>query len=129
MGLSPAASSAMDVELGTGQVGAGLIESLAGRVGAGDPTEQALQGLGSAQALQIADQGKGAIGLAPPTEAEIIGETNLQVDRLGLIETLDLSASLGLDAEACQAGGQAVGVAQHRGQDGEMGHGSDARFF
>jgi hypothetical protein len=119
----------MNVEHGITEAGSGLIEGFAGRVGMGDAAEQALQRTGTAEPLQITHQGEGTISLAPPAKAEAITQAHLYLHGLHLVESLQLPASTGLKAEAGEAGSQAVGIAQHRWQDGEMGHGGNARFF
>ena len=54
---------------------------------------------------------------------------HLHLHRLGLLESRQFSAAEGLQAEAREAGDQTVGITQNGWQDGEVGQGSDARFF
>jgi hypothetical protein len=46
-----------------------------------------------------------------------------------LLESCQFSAAEGLQAEAREAGDQTVGIMENGWQDGEVGQGSDARFF
>ena len=67
--------SISDADQGVAQVTSGLPQGVAGGVFPCDPGEQGLQGARTAEALQITDQGKGAIaGLAPAQ-----GDANLEL--------------------------------------------------
>lgn len=121
----------MDLDQGSRQdcwQGSGVSQGLSGGIGAGDATDQALQGAGSAEPLQIPHQGQAAVGLAPPAEGLTVWEAHLQLHRLTVVrEALQLPPPAGAEPQARQACRQQIGIAQHCGQDGEMGHGGHGR--
>ena len=105
-----------------------FLERLTGRVGVGDAAQQPLDGPRAAQALQVTHQGQGAIPLATPTQGLTRFKLDPKLHRLGLLEPAQLPTPDGLKPETLETGGQEVGIAQHRWQDGEVGHGANARF-
>lgn len=117
----------MDLDQGSRQ-GSGVSQGLTGRIGAGDASDQPLQGARSAQPLQIPHQGQAAVGLAPPTKGLTVGEAHLQIHRLTVVrEALEFPPPARAEPQAREACRQQIGIAQHCGQDGEMGHGGHGR--
>ena len=115
--------SISDADQGVAQVTSGLPQSIAGRVLPCDPAEQGLQGARTAEALQITDQGQGAIAAAAPAQGDFSIELKHHHHRsLLTAETLQLSIALGAEPHRTQAGLQQIGISKHRWQDGEMGH-------
>ncbi len=119
----------MEVDEGFRQPQGGVLKRLPGCVGVGDAGQQPLEGTGSTQPLQITHQSQRAIGLASPAQGQTGVQLHPQLDGLRLLESPQLPTPDRLEPETLQAGGQTVGVVQHRWQDGEVGHGANARFF
>lgn len=84
---------------------------------------------GAAQPLQIPHQGQGAVRMTLPAETLIRRQLHTQGDgdRLAC-EADEFTAQNRNMAKIPERGGALVEIAQDRGQDGEMGHGADARF-
>ena len=115
--------SISDADQGVAQVTAGLPQGVAGRVLPGDPGEQGLQGARAAEALQIANQGQGAIATPAPAQGGSSIELKHHRHRsLLTTETLQLGIALGAEPHRTQAGLEQIGIPKHRWQDGEMGH-------
>jgi len=115
--------SISDADQGVAQVTSGLPQGIAGCVLPCDPAEQGLQGARTAEALQITDQGQGAIAAPAPAQGDFSMELKHHHDRsLLTAETLQLSIALGAEPHRTQAGLQQIGIPKHRWQDGEMGH-------
>ena len=115
--------SISDADQGVAQVTSGLPQGIAGRVLPCDPAEQGLQGARTAEALQITDQGQGAIAAPAPAQGDFSIELKHHHHRLLLTaETLQLSITLGDEPHRTKAGLQQIGIPKHRWQDGEMGH-------
>lgn len=120
--------SISDAYQGVAQVTSGLPQGVAGRVLPCDPGEQGLQGARTAEALQITDQGQGAIVGPAPAEGDISIE--LKHHRhcsLLAAKPLQLGIALGAVPHRTQTGLQQIGIPKHRWQDGEMGHGHHDR--
>ena len=74
--------------------------------------------------LEIAHQGKLAIGLTPPTKPESIGKLCTQSHSLLLLgKTGENAALLNRQAQIVKRLNQHILLAEHGWQDGEMGHG------
>ncbi len=102
---------------------------MAGGVAAGELTEQGLHRTGAGQALQVADQGEGAITLARPTKPEPFRQMNTQINDLPFTrEAPHLATPQWLETQIPQDLGEHGFIAQHRWQDGEMGHGRPPSF-
>ena len=115
--------SISDADQGVAQVTSGLPQGIAGRILPCDPAEQGLQGARTAEALQITDQGQGAIAAPAPAQGDFSIELKHHHHRLLLTaETLQQSIALGAEPHRTQAGLQQIGIPKHRWQDGEMGH-------
>ena len=107
----------------------GIRQSTAHGITAGDPPQELLQVLVVAQPLQVTHQSQGAIGLALPAQAMTGLTAHLKQHRLHLPgKPFKLPPPLGTQTKGLQAGRQHVGVVQHGGQDGEMGHGPMPAF-
>jgi len=121
--------SVSDADQGVAQVPLGLSQGVTGRVLPREPGEQGLQGAATAQSLEIANQGKGAILVPAPAESHGSIELELQQHRPALTaEFLQVSMALGAEAHRTQTGLEQIRIAEHRWQDGEMGHGHHDRF-
>lgn len=83
----------------------------------------------AAQALEIANQGQRSIGLTPPADAANGWQLDQQIHGLkGTAEVRQGAAMHGLITEIDQRSSQDLRVTQDGGQDGEVGHGGNARF-
>jgi len=121
--------SISDADQRVAELRSGLPQGIAGRVLPCDPGEQGLQGARTAEALQVADQGQGAIAGPAPAQGDIrIELKHHHHSSLLTAETLQLSIALGAEPHRPQAGLQQIGIPKHRWQDGEMGHGHHDRF-
>ncbi len=120
--------SISDADQGVAQVRSGLPQGVAGRVLPCDPAEQRLKGARTAEALQITNQGQGAIVGPAPAQGAIRTELKHDLHRsLLTAETLQLSIALGAEPHRTEAGLQQIGIPKHCWQDGEMGHGHHDR--
>jgi len=116
--------SVSDADQGVAQVPSGLVQGVSGRILPREPGQEGLQGAGTAQPLQIANQGKGSILVSAPAKGD--ASLELQLHQHGpplTTEFLQVSIALGVVAHRTQTGLQQIGIAEHRWQDGEMGHG------
>jgi len=105
-------------------VGRGLPQGQARRVGPGDRPQQAGQFTTAAEARQIAHQGQTPLRVPPPAQAQAVPEADVHGHRLLLSRKPNQRAvPLRSKLEGFQSGDQQIGVAQHRGQGREMGHG------
>jgi len=81
-----------------------------------------------AQALQIPHERQFAVALTPPTQVQIGADPHLNLHGLPLAgKAPKHSAPTGLESEIRKTGRQHLGVPQDGWQDGEVGHGTDAR--
>lgn len=120
--------SRSDADHGIAQMALGLPQRLSGRVFAGETSEQARKGTGAAQALQIAHQGQGAIPNPAPPQAHRALQLDLHEHGALLVaESPQQGIALGNQPHRSEAGFQEIGIPEHRGQDGEMGHGHHDR--
>jgi phosphoribosylglycinamide formyltransferase 1 len=107
----------------------GIRQGQAGGIASGDGAQQLLHVLAAAEPLKVTNQRQGAVGLAAPAKILITATTHLEQHRLSLPgEPLKMATPLGLKTKSLQAGRQHVGIVQHGGQDGEMGHGPMPAF-
>jgi phosphoribosylglycinamide formyltransferase-1 len=112
------------VDVSAVEMAGGIPKGQLGGVVAGEAPEQGLQRAGAAEALQIPHQGQGAIGLAGPAHAQTLRQPHLQQHRLPFPgKALEIATPEGMVAKGFEACRQGVGIAQHRWQDGQVGHG------
>ena len=129
MQINHAAGSAHQLDGGARQLLRSLLERQSCGVAAGDAPEQVLQGAGAPQALQIAYEGQGAIGLASPAQGCPFGHVHPQRHRLTVLgKPLQGAPLLNGESQVLQGAGENGFVPQHGWQDGEMGHGPMPAF-
>lgn len=122
-------ASEADAHLGPAEVPLGLLQGEGGGITPGDPAQQVMHPGGVAESLEVAHKGQGTIRLLPPSQDQLPGHRDLQVHRFPFpCESRHNPAPAGLESQRLQTGRQQRGVAENGWQDGEMGHGPDARF-
>ena len=102
---------------------------MAGGIAAGELPDQLLHRTGAGEALQISHQRQAAITLASPAQPEALGQLNPQAHATAFTgEAMQVASTQGVQAKVSQDLRQHGFIAQHRWQDGEMGHGQSPSF-
>ena len=102
---------------------------MAGGIAAGELTDQLLHRTGAGEALQISHQRQAAITLTGPAEPQALGQLNPQAHAAAFTgEAMQVACTERVQVEVAQDLRQHGFIAQHRWQDGEMGHGQSPSF-
>jgi len=99
-----------------------VLQRLAGGVGAAHLGQVTLAGAPQGGPLQVDDQLEGAVGGPSPAQLDAVIEAGPQQAGFLMAHHPQGTAPADPGAQAFEAGGEQLGIGQHRGQDGEMRH-------